>query len=146
MSFGWSAGDIVSAVKLLYQIGTALRDSHGASSDFQDTISFLETLTRTLEHLNTLNTLSVNPTIATNLREQCDHIRRPLQSFLEYVRPRFERALGEGSKRNKISAAPRKIQWAKMTSKKVKELQGRIATPMAAVGLLQGQLSVYVPA
>jgi hypothetical protein len=33
MSFGWSAGDIISAVKLLYQISHAMKDTGGASSE-----------------------------------------------------------------------------------------------------------------
>ncbi|PVH86310.1 hypothetical protein DL98DRAFT_582889 [Cadophora sp. DSE1049] len=36
MSFGWSAGDIASALKLLYTIGKALKESCGASSDFAE--------------------------------------------------------------------------------------------------------------
>ena len=54
MSFGWSAGDIVSAAKLLYKIGVALKESGGASTEYQDISSTLETIIRTLEHLNAL--------------------------------------------------------------------------------------------
>jgi hypothetical protein len=33
MSFGWSAGEIIAALKLLQQIGVALKDSGGACSE-----------------------------------------------------------------------------------------------------------------
>jgi hypothetical protein len=139
MSFGWSAGDIVAALKLLHQIGSALRDSGGASSDFQDTLSFLQTLSRTLEHLNVLQAAGLDSDVANILREQYDEIRVPLATFLKDVGARFEPSLGVKGERNKILAAPRKIQWALSTSKKVRRLQEQIAVPMSSVGILLGQ-------
>jgi hypothetical protein len=139
MSFGWSAGDLVAALKLLHQIGSALRDSGGASSDFQETISFFQTLSRALEHLNVLRSKPLDPEIAEQLREQCDHIRVPLVTFLEDVGGKFELSLGAKSRRNKLFAAPRMIQWALSTSKKVKRLQDRIAVPMASMSVMLSQ-------
>jgi hypothetical protein len=63
---------------------------------------------------------------------------------LEDVGKRFECALGVNRARNKLLAAPKKIQWAISTSKKIKQLQDRIAVPMAAVGMLLGQQVMYV--
>ena len=51
MPFGWSPGDIVAALKLVQQIGSALKDSGGASSEFQDCLSFVQTLSRTPQRL-----------------------------------------------------------------------------------------------
>lgn len=139
MSFGWSAGDIVAALKLLHQISSAVRSSAGASSDFQDTISFLQALSQTLQHLNALQAVHLSPDIIVNLREQCHHIRVPLTTFLDDVRPKFDPALGTDSRRKKLFAAPRMIHWALSDSKKVKRLQDRITVPMAAVGLMLGE-------
>jgi hypothetical protein len=139
MSFGWSVGDILAGLQLLHQIGTALKDSGGASSEFQDSVSFLQTLSRTLNHLNAIQNKPVDPDIAENLKNQCSHIRVPLTEFLDDVRRRYGPSLGVNSTRNKIFAAPRKIQWALSTSKKIKKLQERIAVPMAAVGMILGQ-------
>jgi hypothetical protein len=142
MSFGWSVGDIIEGLRLLHQIGSALKDSGGASSEFQDTISFLQTLSRTLNHLNALQETALDPDTAENLKNQCSHIRVPLTEFLYDVSRRYEQSLGVSSTRNKIFAAPRKIQWALWTSKKIKKLQDRIAIPMAAVGMILGQQSM----
>jgi hypothetical protein len=136
MSFSWSAGDIVAALKLLQQIGTALKDSGGASSEFQDTLSFLQALSQTLQHLNSIPLTPLDQGVAENLRQQCEHIRVPLQAFLEDAKRRFELALGVKTTKNRIFTAPRKIQWALSMSKKVKQLQERVAVPMAAVGLI----------
>ena len=82
MSFGWSVGDIIEGLRLLHQIGSALKDSGGASSEFQDTISFLQTLSRTLNHLNALQETALDPDTAENLKNQCSHIRVPLTEFV----------------------------------------------------------------
>ncbi|CZR69364.1 uncharacterized protein PAC_19264 [Phialocephala subalpina] len=139
MSFGWSAGDIVAALKLLHQISSAVRDSGGASSEFQDTLSFLYTLSRTLQHLNALQATPLDPDLANNLQEQCDHIRVPLTAFLDDVGRRFGPALSMNSRRKRIFAVPRMIQWTVSDSKKTKGLKDRIAVPMAAVGLMLSQ-------
>ncbi|PMD14458.1 hypothetical protein NA56DRAFT_664780 [Hyaloscypha hepaticicola] len=139
MSFGWSAGDLVAAVKLLYQIGSALRESGGASSDFRDTLSFLQTVSQTLKHLNLLQTTPLEAQIAESLREQCDHIREPLSAFLKDVEKKFEPKIGFKSDCKKILAAPRMVQWALFTSKKAKHLQHRIAVSMVSVDLLLSQ-------
>jgi len=52
MSFGWSVGDVVAAVKLLQTIGVSLKESGGASSEINDALIFLKTLSITLQHLN----------------------------------------------------------------------------------------------
>ena len=140
MSFGWSAGDVATAIRLLYKVGVALKEAGGASSEYQDTTSFLQTLTRTLEHLNALQNTQLDPGIANNLREQCEQIRKPLEEFLRDVE-KYESGLGvqAQSKRRKILSVPRKLQWALSASKEAKKLQDRVAVPMAAVGLVLGQ-------
>ena len=44
LSFGWSAGDIVSVeiVSTLVKVGKALEESGGATTDYQDAVNFLE--------------------------------------------------------------------------------------------------------
>jgi hypothetical protein len=93
---------------------------------------------RTLEHLNALQTTPLDPGIINNLREQCDHIRVPLEGFLRDVE-KFQPSLCLQSKRNKLVRAPRKLQWALSASKEARKLQDRVAVPMAAVGLILGQ-------
>ncbi|KAF4630021.1 hypothetical protein G7Y89_g8132 [Cudoniella acicularis] len=138
MSFGWSAGDIVAAVTLLIKIGSALQDAGGASSDYQDTVDFLNTLRITLEHLKAFGATQIEVHKAENLRQQCDQIQAPLKVFLDDVTSKFESSLGPASRRNKLLGSPRKIHWALYTSKKVKRLQDRIIVPIGAVNMLLG--------
>jgi hypothetical protein len=130
---------------LLCQISVALKDSGGASSNFQDTFSFLQTLSRTLQHLNALQSVPLDPEVSEGLKEQCNHIKEPLETFLADVGRRFKPALDAQSKRSSFLAAPQKVQWALSTKKKVKSLQDRIAVPIAAVGMILGQQIMSVP-
>lgn len=41
-SFGWSAGDLALAIKIIYEVGNALKDTGGTSSDYQETVAFLQ--------------------------------------------------------------------------------------------------------
>jgi hypothetical protein len=139
MSFGWSAGDIVLTLKVLYKVGAALKDSGGASSNFQNALSFLQTLSRTLEHLVIIQSTPLGRDMSENLREQCDHIKKPLGTFLSEIERRYPSALGSTAKPSTLSAA-RKVQWGLFRPKKLKLLQERIAVPMAAIGLIQLQI------
>ncbi|CZR60026.1 uncharacterized protein PAC_09921 [Phialocephala subalpina] len=49
MSFGWSAGDIVSAISLITKVSKGLKDSGGAASSYQQCVDFLESIETTLE-------------------------------------------------------------------------------------------------
>lgn len=81
MSFGWSVGDIVAALKLLHQITTALKDSGGASSEFQDVLSFLQTFSQTLQHLNALQSTPLDPDLAENLQNNVNTFVRLYRPF-----------------------------------------------------------------
>ena len=139
MSFGWSAGDIVAALQLLQKVVVALQDTGGASSEYQDTISFLNILTVTLQHLKALQAMPLDPELAGNLEQLCEHVQGPLTAFCDRIRDSFEGDLGKGSTRLKILSARRKIQWALHISKKVKELREKIGGSIAAIGIVLSQ-------
>jgi hypothetical protein len=143
ISFGWSAGDIITSINLLFKIGIALRTVGGASSEYQDAVSFLSTLPITLEHLRAFTSLELEECKAENLRNHCEQIRLPLNSFLQDVTAKFEPSLGLSRRRNMLSRAPREIQWALYTSKKLKKLQARILLPITAVNMLLGLQTMW---
>src|SRR5664279_4921574 len=108
MSFGWSASDIVAALQLLNTVVVALKDTGGASSDYQDVSCFLNTLSITLQHLKALQASPVDPDLAKNLEQHCAQIQRPLTVFHERISSRFERDLGAESTRQMFLTAGRK--------------------------------------
>ena len=143
MSFGWSAGDIASALKLLYTVGKALKESCGASSEYAETSSFLTALQTTLRLLQSLDTVAFNPESADSFRDQCIQIKHHLDAFLHDV-CKYEPALASTSKRAKILSAPRKIQWALVMPSKIKKLQGQMGGSMLTVNTLIGYQALLV--
>ena len=139
MSFGWSAGDIVATLNLLHKVVVALKDTGGASSDYQEVSCFLNVLTVTLQHLKALQAAPLDPDLAKNLEKLCEQVQGPLEPFCERIRTSFERDLGADSVKPNIWAAGRKLQWALSTSKKVKELREKIGGPIAAIGVVLSQ-------
>jgi hypothetical protein len=139
MSFGWSASDIVAAIQLIHKVTTALKDTGGASSDFQDTATFLDILSSTLQHLKTLQTAALDPELAKNLERLCEQVREPISTFCEYIRSSFEGDLGHNSTRLKFLTTGRKIQWALSTAKKAKVLRERIGGTIIAISVILGQ-------
>jgi hypothetical protein len=73
--FGWSAGDIVVSIKILYHVADAFSESGGAKDQYAETStwlrSFAEVLERVKEHVDD------NPTAkyTENMRQQVSNIR-----------------------------------------------------------------------
>ncbi|KAG4440975.1 hypothetical protein IFR05_003539 [Cadophora sp. M221] len=144
MSFGWSASDIVIAVKFVHKVGVALKDSGGTSSDFQETLTFLQTLSTTLQHIAAIQNVGNDPELAGNLKGHCDHLRVSLDAFLSDIQPRFGEYLGRERKWYKLQAASKKVQWAVSLSKNAKEFRDQIQGSMAAISanMLQQTLQI----
>lgn len=139
MSFGWSVGDIVAALQLLNKVVGALKDTGGASSEYQHVTNFLGVLTVTLQHLKALQAVPLDPDLAESLKQHCEVIQGPLTSFREWISSRFERDLGPDSTRLKVLTTGRKLQWALSTAKDVKILEGKIGGHLAAISIVLSQ-------
>jgi hypothetical protein len=137
MAFGWSAGDIASALKLLLVVGKAVKEACSASSEYEDTHKFLTTLQATLQHLQAFDTAIIRFERIEELREQCRLLRLPLRSFLTDVE-KFEPFLVAGSKKRILSITPRRLQWALVMPGKVKQLRDQILAPMLSIGVIMG--------
>ena len=74
MSFGWSAGDIVSVVSTLVKVGKALKEPGGAAAEYQDTVDFLEGVGKTLMGIRKI--LQNNPEQAESLKAPSKTSRR----------------------------------------------------------------------
>lgn len=139
MSFGGSAGEIVAALQLLSKVIGALKDTDGASSDYQEATTFLRIVSVTLEHLKSLQAAPLDPGLACNPEQVCEHVQELLLLFRNQILSSFERDLGAGSTRIRFLSAGRKIKCAFPTSKKVKTLQTKIGGSIAVIGLVLSQ-------
>jgi hypothetical protein len=137
MSFGWSAGDIAFALLILYKVGSAVKEASGASSAYQETISFLDSLQKTLEHLRTFSSTIFDADKIEELRGQVVQLRELVTRFEEEAK-KFEPALAATSQRGKVLAAPRKVQWVLQMPARLKELQNEVTVPMMTLSVLLG--------
>jgi len=54
MSFGWSAGDIVSCISVIHKVSKGLRETGGAASSYQESAAFLSSVSVTLKGVETI--------------------------------------------------------------------------------------------
>lgn len=132
MSFGWSAGDIASAAKLIYDLIEALDSVDGAAGDYREAVAFLRDLKQTLEPLQTFTAWSTYPTYGKDIGEQAGHIRGPLEAFLKAVR-KYEPTLGNKAVKGHHRHIGRKLQWFLFMSKKVSALRGNIESNLRII-------------
>jgi hypothetical protein len=94
MSFGWSAGDIVSAINTLMTVGKALRESGGSASEFQHATSFVTGVSKTITAIQTVMQTNPNLEWQTELSDQAENLKTVVKDFKKKVE-KYELSLGE---------------------------------------------------
>jgi hypothetical protein len=145
MSFGWSAGDIMTAAELLWKIAKALDDTKGARDEFQQTTALLLPIQFQLRQLSNVlsqyeedGATSINKDDGASMLEQID--ADSFQGVLTRLKALFrqlEAELEEGckmrlgnQKSGRIRDWPRdqfsKLKWSFVKEKKVQSLISQI--------------------
>jgi hypothetical protein len=145
MSFGWSAGDIATAVKLIYSLIQALNSCDGAASDYREAVGFLRDLNRTLDPLQSFAAWRAYPSYAKDIEEQVAQIREPVESFLKAV-TKFEPSLRQYASSAYHRDVFKKLHWHILASKKVLALRKRVESHMRIIDTLVQRLTLSVPA
>lgn len=146
MSFGWSAGDIATAIAVTYNLIQALDDANGAAKEYREAVSFLNDLKRTLEPLHTFTAWGAYPAYGREIGQQVDHIKEPVQDFLAAVL-KYEPSLGANATKGWKRSVPtvfRKLQWHILMSKKVLRLKGQTESHMRILDSLMQRLTLDV--
>ncbi|KAL8639087.1 MAG: hypothetical protein Q9226_008918, partial [Calogaya cf. arnoldii] len=132
-AFGFSVGDFSPV--LIKKVSKALRDSGGASSDYQGAVVELENLQRTLQHLGSIEPTADNINHVNAIRGMALACQLPLQEFLTKLST-YEAALGPWASRGFLHKAARKAQWATTFSDDVKSLRALMAAKQISISLL----------
>jgi hypothetical protein len=143
MSFGWSAGDVATAIALTYKLIQVLDTCDGAAGDYRGGVSFLRDLTRSLEPLQTFTSCNANPIYGREIEEQVECIKKPVEDFLAAVL-KYEPSLGPAAKVGHHQHIVRKLQWTMSMSKKVLGLRKKIESHMRIIDTLMQRLTLYV--
>jgi hypothetical protein len=141
MSFGWSAGDIATAVKIAYNIYEALDSVQGAAKEYREAVYFLREMTRTLEPLKTFIACDAYPNYWKDIREQVDFIKEPVDNFLRTVL-KYEPSLGTGTRTGHHRHILAKLKWHFFISKEVLDLKRKIQSHMRVLDSLLQRLTL----
>lgn len=139
MSFGFSVGDFVAALTVLNNVRIALQDSNGASTSYREEISFLQALSLTVQHLDTLQLCPLDDHLSKNIQDHYKQLKEPIHAFVDGIENSYDGSLGWKTTAPKVLTAHRRIQWALSTSKKVRRLREKIATPLLAIQITLSQ-------
>ena len=115
MSFGFSAGDFISALDLVGTVISALRSSSGSSSEYRALISQLYSLESALLEVKRLELDEEQHAQVIALRQAAAQCQRAIDAFWQKIK-KYQpslRAEGSGDKLgNKMKDAWRKVEWA----------------------------------
>ena len=140
MSFGWSAGDIATAIRLLVEVVQVLDTVHGAAKSYREGTQFLKRLIHVLEPLQTFTNIGANPTFRDEICMEVDAIKTQVEEFLTIVM-KYERGLGRGREGHYRNVG-RKLQWHYSDSKKLEKLEMKIGHHMQALDILLQRLTM----
>ena len=140
--FGWSVGDLVLSGRLLVKIGKALKESGGAREDYQQSARYLLGLGSTLRTLAAFEGFSASHGSAETIKEPSRVLAQHLDGFISSIKT-FQDSLGPSGPSKQRSfgirhSVGKKLRWAMFTSKKVQELQARLALPLASINVNLG--------
>lgn len=133
MSFGFSIGDFVAVGKLVIEIGSALRESTGASAEYQSVLLRLDSLMNTLR-IAELSILSTQlPQSATNaIKKHLERCAEHLRKFSAAVE-KHKKSLSKGRSGSRVKDSWRKMGWALFTKEEVKEIDGDLRGDIGAI-------------
>jgi hypothetical protein len=144
MSFGWSAGDIATAIAVIYNLIQALDDANGAVKDYREAVAFLDGLRRVLEPLQTFSDWGAYPAHGRDIGQQVNLIKLPIKEFLDTIL-KYEPSLGEDARRSwqrRLPTTLRKLQWHIFMTKKVLSLRAKIESHMRILDSLMQRLTL----
>jgi hypothetical protein len=126
MAFGWSVGDILSAINFIIEIANGLDEVDGAAKQFREASVFLGDLNTTLKPLQTFTVLDTKPTYKKEIENQVEAIRTPIETFIndDDVKA-LQKSLGvvkTGHFRT-FRDVKNKLKWQFSTSEKALNLQ-----------------------
>jgi hypothetical protein len=160
MAFGWSAGDIFTAIKFIIDVASALDDISGARKEFRQSATFLRNLDKSLSPLRTFTALDAQPEYKADIEEEVDAIRRPIETFMtdvEGMAKKLGTGLGPGAAGSSggvdkgggrfsafkaFSHVGSKLEWHYFTSKKAMALQKDIEGHLRIIDTLMQRLTM----
>ncbi|KAI4218626.1 MAG: hypothetical protein LQ349_008637, partial [Xanthoria aureola] len=134
-AFGFSVGDFISTINLIRKISKALKETGGASSEYQDAVLELNGLKHVLQHVEALEPTEDNLGHVNAIRGMALACRPPLQEFLKEL-DKYEGSLGPWPRRSSVRDFGRKARWAVSFGKEVDKLRAIVVAKQISINLL----------
>lgn len=136
MSFGFSAGDFISAATLTYKLIHALSDSSGSSIEYQQLIQDLSCVHRTLLQIDQMHqSHQLNQSTLHALAHQVDSTRKPIEDFLARTE-KYRHSLTAGGSGNWGKDSWRKIGWSLHKKDEVRVLREVLQLRLLSINIL----------
>ena len=130
--FGWSVGDLVTVSKLLIEAGRALKETGGASSDYEEHLSCFQSTLATLQSLRVLNNALKAAGGTTVLGDEVEAIQVALTIFIHEIK-QYDPSLGLLRSKGWHREIPKKLKWSLYVSKKASKLQTKLLVPLLTI-------------
>jgi hypothetical protein len=132
MSFGWSAGDLVTGIKLAVKVSQALRTASGSPAQYQTAISFLKGVENTVSGIQTLHQTNPNLPLSSEIKEQAVNLKNAVLNFKDKIAS-YDSSLGENPTTNKAKQYWKRIR---ILLEHVEELKAQVGQSQAVVDSL----------
>ncbi|CCD55535.1 hypothetical protein BofuT4_P155260.1 [Botrytis cinerea T4] len=143
--FGWSVGDLVSAISVVAKVSKALKDVGGAVDDYRETVLFLESLNITLTTLHGLYESNADPSVFSGVQSQLELVQKPIDAFTEKVKRKLESVFNSTKKDKGVRATAKRtsgqLEWAFWLDKQSQVLNRKILVPLTGI---QIQLGIHI--
>jgi hypothetical protein len=144
MAFGWSAGDILSAINFILDVASALSDTSGSGTSFRSTTTFLDDLcTSALSPLLTCPALDAYPEQKAAITKQVLAIKTPVKEFIDSVKS-LEKDLGvpHRGRLKHFRGWRGKLRWHFFCKERAEKLRGEVGENLRVVDTLMQRLPV----
>ncbi|KAI9864391.1 MAG: hypothetical protein M1813_003311 [Trichoglossum hirsutum] len=133
-AFGFSIGDFISAIDLIRKVVKALKDTGGASWEYQHVVVELKGLEKALRRLEALEPSKSNIDQVNAIRGMALSCQLPLQAFLSKLET-YESSIGPSAPRS-FGGSARKAEWAVFMTEEVKKLRALVVAKGVSINLL----------
>lgn len=143
--FGWSTGDLLQAIRTIYEISKGFREIGGAETHFQLSAAWLESFGHDLEQVRRFIEMNPEATCNPGLQEKMLLIRSSYTDFVQYL-DNYDTFLPTSASlpqfhwRNGIRSAKKASQTVKWTwnelNRRVDDLRKSVTLPLAEMNLV----------
>lgn len=112
MSFGFSPSDIVAFIAFGKKVFDALQTDDGSAFEYRNAAAQCQAFADVMSEVQRLDLSHLPEDFRKQLQGYSKNIGDHVAAFKKHTIDKFEKSMGEETKRGWFKGAPRKVQWA----------------------------------